>query len=313
MEDVTDTVFRRVVASTFPPDVYFTEFVSCDGLCSAGHDAVAHRLDYTEEERPIVAQIWGTSPERFYRAAGMIRALGFDGIDINMGCPVKKIVRNGACAALIDDPPLAAELVDAAREGAAPLPVSVKTRIGFREKKTEEWAAFLLDLQPALLTVHGRTARDMSDVPADWNEVRKVVELRNAMGSRTIILGNGDVVENRQLEEFPSRYGVDGVMVGRGVFHDLFIFRRSDSGDPSPPFADLPSCEKLSLYRRHIALHREAWGNEKNFNVVKKFAKTYVSGFSGAAKLRTELMEACGYEEMLTILASAASEQSAIN
>jgi tRNA-dihydrouridine synthase len=319
MEDVTDTVFRRIVASAAPPDVYFTEFVNADGLCSAGYDAVVHRLRFTEIERPIVAQIWGNKPENYLKAARMIIDMGFDGIDINMGCPVKKIVKTGACSALIENPSLAAELFHAAREGVtsnlnqsetgsgdAALPVSIKTRIGFKTKKTETWARFLLELNPAVLTIHGRIAKDMSDVPADWDEVRRVVDLRNDMRSNTLILGNGDVDTSERLADYPAKYGVDGVMVGRGIFRDLFIFRRyseqDDDASAHTSFELLPMTEKIDFYKSHIDLYRSTWGDEKNFNVMKKFAKPYIAGFSGAGKLRNAIMETSNYSEMLEAL-----------
>ena len=300
MEDVTDTVFRRIVASVAPPDVYFTEFVNADGLCSRGHDAVAHRLRFTETERPIVAQIWGNTPENYVKAARMIRALGFDGIDINMGCPVKKIVKNGACSALIENPALASELFHAACEGAGGLPVSIKTRLGFRTTKTEEWGRFLLELCPAVLTMHGRTARDMSDVPANWNEVAKVCAIRDEIGAETLVLGNGDVVSKTDLDSFPGRYGVDGVMVARGIFKDLNMFRRGPTDEES--FANRHRAEKVELYLRHVALYRATWGDGRNFNIMKKFAKVYISGFPGAATLRGELMETSNYDQMMQIL-----------
>ena len=298
MEDVTDTVFRRVVASIAPPDVCFTEFVNADGLCSAGYRAVAHRLDFTDSERPIVAQIWGNNPDNYRKAAVIIRDRGFEGIDINMGCPVKKIVKNGACSALIDNPSLAAELYHAARDGAPDLPVSIKTRMGFRTKKTEEWARFLLKLEPALLTMHGRTAKDMSDVPADWDEVAKVVAIRNEMKSATLVFGNGDVNSKSDLDTFPERYGVDGIMVARGIFRDLHIFRTS-TGDE---FSALDRNKKIEMYERHIDLYRETWGADKNFNIMKKFGKTYISGFSGAAALRNLVMESRNFAEMIVTL-----------
>ena len=132
MEEVTDTVFRRVVAQCGRPDVFFSEFTSVEGLCSQGREAVVRRLHFTAEERPLVAQVWGLEPRNFFESARLIKQLGFDGIDINMGCPVPKIIKGGSCGALIEAPALAQELVAAAKEGAGGLPVSVKTRLGFR-------------------------------------------------------------------------------------------------------------------------------------------------------------------------------------
>lgn len=298
MEDVTDTVFRRIVAECGRPDVFFTEFTNTDGMCSEGREAVIHRLQFTEGERPIVAQIWGNNPEHYERAARDLREMGFDGIDINMGCPVRKIVKNGACSALIENKPLAKELVLAAKEGAGDLPVSVKTRLGFRKLETEEWSEFLLGLDPAVLTIHGRTAKEMSDYPAKWEEIEKVVKIRNHMGSATLILGNGDVGSLAEIQEKSERYGVDGVMVGRGIFHNIFLFNPVHTADEFTP------AERVRLLETHIALYRRTWGDGRNFEVMKKFVKVYVAGFAGAAHLRNRLMESVSYEEMARILKS---------
>ena len=295
MEDVTDTVFRRIVAECGRPQVFFSEFTSTDGMCSAGREAVVHRLRYTEAERPIVAQIWGTVPEHHYEAARQIVAMGFDGIDLNMGCPVKKIVKNGACSALIERPALTAELIRATKEGAGPLPVSVKTRCGFRRWRTEEWAEFLLEQKPAVLTMHGRIAKDESKYPADWEEIGKVARLRDRMASSTLVLGNGDVESLKEIVEKSSRYGLDGVMVGRGILHNPYLFR-----DREP----LPWSEKdrLGLLLRHVALYRDTWGEEKYYGRLKKFYKTYVASFPDASELRNELMETASVGEAIALV-----------
>ncbi len=296
MEDVTDTVFRRVVARCGRPDVFYTEFTNTDGLCSPGREAVIHRLQFTEEERPIVAQIWGNNPEHYLRSARELAALGFDGIDINMGCPVKKIVKNGSCSALIENKPLARELIQAAKEGAGMLPVSVKTRLGFHDLRTEEWTGFILEQKPEALIVHGRIAREMSDFPAKWDEIARVVALRDRMGSDTLVIGNGDVTSLGEIAEKAERYRVDGVMVGRGIFQNLFLFDPQRAGrNPPPP-------ERIAMLRAHIALYRSTWGGDKSFEVMKKFVKVHIASFEGAAHLRNRLMEASGYEEIERIL-----------
>ncbi len=283
MEDVTDTVFRRIVARCGPPGVFYTEFTSTDGLCSAGREAVAARLLYTAEERPIVAQIWGTKPELHFRAAREIASMGFDGVDVNMGCPVKKIIKSGACAALIENPTLAAELIRATREGAGGLPVSVKTRCGTRRWRTEEWGAFLLEQRPEALIIHGRIAKDESKFPARWDEVARVVRLRDEAASDVLVLGNGDVRSLAEVEEKAAVYGVDGVMIGRGIFETPYLFR-DRLPQPWPPV------ERLRLLQQHLALYRETWG-ERHYPRLKKFYKMYVSGFAGASHLRSEIMK----------------------
>jgi tRNA-dihydrouridine synthase len=303
MEDVTDSVFRRVVSRAGRPDVFFTEFTGADSLFTRARRSVGKRLQFTEEERPIVAQIWGNNPENYLRAARDIRGMGFDGLDINMGCPMKKIVRKGFCSALIDNPSLAGELVLAAREGAGSMPVSVKTRIGVRSIRTEEWCGFLLGLSPSVLTVHGRTTVQQSEGRADWNEIGRVVRLRNAMGSSTLIIGNGDVRRYAEIDEKASTFGVDGVMVGRGIFDNLFFFRGSGED-----YNALEPGRKIEYFRRHMALFHETWGEKRNYEVLKKFVKTYIREFSGADDLVDAIMHTHTYEEAEALLRNAESD-----
>ena len=308
MEDVTDTVFRRLVSMWGSPDVFFTEFVNVDGMRSPGREAVIHRLEFSDIERPIVAQIWGLRPENFEAAARDIRDMKFDGIDINMGCPVKKIVKTGACSALIENQSLAHEIIEATQEGASDLPVSVKTRIGFNERKTIEWTGFLLEHNLTALTVHGRISKEMSDVPADWDEVGRVVTLRDRIAPATLIIGNGDVENLSQAVDYHKRYGVDGVMIGRGIFHNPLLFRK-DGAD----FEHLTVTQKLGLLREHLTLYRTTWGERRNFDVLKKFVKVYVRGFNGASRLRNTLMETAGYDEMLQVIAEMESRAAVIS
>lgn len=297
MEDVTDTVFRRIVALCGRPDVFFTEFTSADGLNSAGREAVIHRLQFTDQERPLVAQIWGKSPENYYKAAQEIRALGFDGLDINMGCPVPKIVKNGCCSALIENRSLAQELIAAALEGAGPLPVSIKTRLGFKRICIEEWAEFLLGFKPAALTIHGRTAKQLSKGAANWAEIAKAVKIRDAMNSKTIIIGNGDVARYSDINEKHLVYGVDGVMIGRGVFHNLMIFNPNGR-----EFSSLSSSEKLRFLLTHLDLYEKTWAGVRPYAVLKKFFKIYINGMRNASELRTRLVETNSFEEARGIL-----------
>lgn len=297
MEDVTDTAFRQLVRECHPPDIFFTEFTSCDGLCSRGRERVIHRLKYGSDERPIVAQVWGNNPENYFQTGRILTELQFDGVDINLGCPVPKIVKSGHCSALIEQPNLVAELVSALREGAPELPLSLKTRIGFRKIATEQWCGFLLDLKPDALIVHGRTAKQDSTVPADWNEIAKVVRLRDELEVATKIVGNGDVRSYRQCLDYHARFGVDGVMIGRGIFGNLFVF------DPRGKRLEaLPVEDRLALLRRHIELFREAWGTTRDFAILRRFFKVYVAGFSGAVRLRTMLMETSSDDEAFDLI-----------
>ncbi|MBN1685027.1 MAG: tRNA-dihydrouridine synthase [Spirochaetales bacterium] len=304
MEDVTDTVFRQIIARYAPPDVFFTEFVNVDGMCSGGREAVIHRLRYTDSERPIVAQIWGLRPENFEAAARDIREMGFDGVDVNMGCSVKKVIKTGACARLIENPSLADEILRATMQGAGLMPVSVKTRIGYACRKTVEWAGFLLDHNLAALIVHGRIARETYDVHADWDEIRKVVSLRDRMKTSAVVIGNGDVTSGEQVRRYADIYGVDGVMIGRGALRNPLVFAAGER-----QITTLTVGEKAAMMREHVTLHRETWKDRKDFNVLKKYARTYISDFKGATDLRRRLMTATGYEEMLEILESQIKKQ----
>jgi tRNA-dihydrouridine synthase len=282
MENVTDTVFRRIVARCGGPDLFFTEFTNTEGLCSKGYERVRRNLEFTDAERPIIAQIWGNKPEYYFQTAKMLVKMGFDGIDINMGCPERKIVKNGSCGGLIRNPGLAREIIQATKEGAGSasrrIPVSVKTRIGLAKIETEEWTGFLLEQDIAALTVHGRTVKEMSKVPCHWDEIGKVVALRDQMKRDTFIVGNGDVLSREEGLEKCERYGVDGIMIGRGVFRNLWVFNTDDS--PTPSYK-----EKLRLLIDHISLFRETWGQEKNFEIMKKFYKVYLSGSFEANEL----------------------------
>lgn len=272
------------------------------------------RLRFTEAEQPLVAQIWGTHPESFRRVAAECREMGFAGVDINMGCPVKKITKGGACGALIENPSLAAELIAAAREGAAPLPVSVKTRIGIRKPRAEEWLDFLLTQGISALTVHGRTVAQQSEGEADWTAVALAVRLRNEAGLPTRIVGNGDVRAPQIFLQRVRETGADGIMIGRGIFENLFLFRAirgiSDGSSEEPAeFSRLSPLEKVSFFQRHLALHRETWGEKGNFNVLKKFAKTYLRAFSGARDLIDSVMHTHRYEDALAALDAWAAER----
>lgn len=300
MEDVTDWVFRRLVCDHGEPDVLMTEFTSAALLCSNRPDRALERLVVYPGElarRPLVAQIWGADPEQMGRAARLCADLGFAGIDINMGCPVKKISKKGACSALIRFPALAAELIQAVRENAGGRPVSVKTRLGWNEPETEAWCGHLLLQNLAALTVHGRTVKQKSEGRADWAEIAQVVALRNTLAPSTIVIGNGDVTRAEAAAQ-QARSGVDGLMVGRGVFGDLGIFQKQGY----VPFIDWPAAQKLQLLERHVRDHQAAWGSQKDYEKLKKFFKNYTVGFEGALSLREQLMETHDHAASLQIV-----------
>lgn len=301
MEDVTDTVFRQMLAKYGKPDIFFTEFTNVDGVFSKGKQRVIHRLKYNPDiERPIMAQIWGHNPENYYNGAKYVRELGFDGIDINMGCPQRKVVSKGLCAALIEDHEHAGKIIQATIDGAGGLPVSVKTRIGVREIVTEEWIRFLLGFDIAAVIVHGRTVQEKSKVPCHWDEIGKAVQVRNAMESGVLVIGNGDVRDREDALTKVDKYGVDGVMIARGLMENVQAFKQEEER------VTMTCKQAIKMLREHLELFRESWGDvqeyTKNANVVKKFVKVYIKGFDGAKELRTRIMECETIGEMESVL-----------
>jgi tRNA-dihydrouridine synthase len=307
MEDVTDSAFRQFIAFCGRPDVFFTEFTSTDGLCSAGYDAVSHRLKFTEIETPLVAQIWGNNPENYFKAVTKLKEMGFAGIDINMGCPVDKVVKKGCCAALINNPELAKELYLAAKEAANGIPVSIKTRIGFKKKQTESWIATLLELKPPALTVHARTAKQLSNYPADWDEILKSVELKNSISPDTIVIGNGDVSSQADCLHKHKTYQVDGLMIGRGIFKNPFIFNFKDG---VTDIDQLSSHDRIALLKKHTDFFKLCWQDKKPYAILKKYFKIYIANFAGASELRAKLMETSSIDEAVSILDTLDNHQS---
>jgi len=287
MANVTDAVFRRMFAECGRPDVFWTEFVSVEGLLSKGRGKLLPDLWFEKDEHPIVAQIFGAKPEQFEAVGPLIRELGFDGVDINMGCPDKDVEKQGAGAALMKDIKLAREIIHALRMGVGDLPVSVKTRIGYTKNEIAEWVPALLGEDIAALTVHLRTRAEMSDTAAHWELAPGIVALRDRYAPQTLILGNGDVDSLADARSRVEASGMDGAMIGRGIFGNPWFF----SG--RTPLLR----EKLERMVRHAELFEKTYKSDagpreriKNFDVMKKHFKAYVTGFDGAKELRMELM-----------------------
>ena len=298
MANVTDAAFRSIIAKYGKPDVMYTEFVSADGLVSAGRQALLIDLEFNETERPIVAQFFGATPEHFYRTALLAQELGFNGIDINMGCPDKAVLKQGAGAALIESPELAQEIVRETKRGAGALPVSVKTRLGLKKNTLKSWLPHLLEMDLAAIIVHGRTAKEMSLVPANWDAIGEAVNIRDKYESglvnKTAVLGNGDVKDLMDAESKAKKYGLDGVMVGRGVFGNPWFFA-----------GHVPDAkEKISVMLEHTRLFEKIFKGKKNFDVMKKHYKAYVNGFPGAKELRIKLMGTKNADEAEKIIKS---------
>ncbi len=312
LANVTDAAFRQIIAKYSRmgepdggPDVIWTEFVSADGLCSPGREVLLRDLAYSKGEHPIVAQLFTAHPEKMREAAALCAQLGFDGVDINMGCPDRSVEKQCAGAAMIKDPKTARKIIEAAREGAGTVPVSVKTRIGYNKNEINTWIRFLLGLQLPVLTVHLRTRKEMSEVPAHWGLMPEIIRLRDEVqaaipvNERTIIIGNGDVMN---LEDARAKISTnagldgslaaDGVMFGRAIFGNPWLFdeRRNKIGTGAN--ISIPTIsERLNACLEHTELFEKLLGDVKSFAIMKKHYKAYVSGWDGAKELRIKLME----------------------
>lgn len=299
MADVTDASFRRLIARESAhmrgdgtiggADVMWTEFVSADGLARApeeGRKKLLADLIYTEAERPIVAQLFSSVPEHMEQASRLVRELGFDGIDINMGCPDKSIEKQGCGSAMIKNPDNAVAIIEAALQGAdGKIPVSVKTRLGYNKDELEIWLPRLLATDVAAVTVHARTRKEMSLVPARWERIARAVEIRDELGSKALIIGNGDAMSLEDAKEKAQVSGADGVMLGRAIFGNPWLF--SEEHDLSN--VSLEKRFKTLIEHTHLF---EKLLPHKNFAIMKKHYKAYVHGFDGAKELRVRLMEA---------------------
>lgn len=297
MSDVTDAAFRSIITKYGKPDVTWTEFVSADGLVSKGRNVLKYDLLYNKKEKPIVVQLFSSNPDKMREAAKYVALLGFDGIDINMGCPDRSIEKGGAGAAMMKDMKKAGLIIGAVKDGIKDskkknISISVKTRIGYNKNQISEWIPFLLTQGIDALTIHARTRKEMSLVPARWEHVKEVVDIRNKMGVKTKIIGNGDVETLEQGRILARQTGCDGVMIGRGIFGNPWLF----SGK-------IPTIkQKLKVMLEHTKLFEKLLGTHKNFAVMKKHFKAYVNGFDGAKELRVKLMETNSAKEVEKIV-----------
>lgn len=296
LDDVTDSAFRAIIAKYGKPDVMYTEFTSADGLANEkGRKRLIHDLRFSESERPIIAQFFGAEPKHFTAAAKLAVKLGFDGIDINMGCPDKAVCKACAGANLIENPELAKKIILATKKGANGLPVSVKTRAGYNAENVEEWMGHLLDAEPAAIVLHARTKKELSEVPARWELVEKAVRVRDAKKSDALILGNGDVRDLAHARELCQKYGADGAMLGRAIFGNPWLFYERDPASTSLK-------EKLTVLREHVLLYEKHLGDIKPFDFMKKHFKSYMEGFPGAKKFREPFMKAKTASEVVSLI-----------
>jgi tRNA-dihydrouridine synthase len=294
MEAVTDTVFRHVVASAAAPDIYFTEFTNATGWSRAGDKAIGMRLVKTDDEKPIIAQLWGAEPESMAKLAKHCADLGYDGIDLNTGCPESGAVRSGAGAGLILNPELTAQMIAAMKESG--LPVSVKCRLGYsRIDEMDEWISHLLRQDIAALTVHLRTKKEMSKVDAHWELMPRIKELRDEIAPQTLLIGNGDVRDRTHGLELIEQTGIDGVMIGRGIFHNPFAFENTPQTHSRE--------ELVELLQYQLDLHdKYNMDGQRKFDPLKRSFKIYIRDFEGAAELRDKLMHTKNTAEVRSLL-----------
>ncbi|MBP9827000.1 tRNA-dihydrouridine synthase [Candidatus Saccharibacteria bacterium] len=297
MDDVTDIVFRQVVARLASADIMMTEFANVEGFCSPGRIAIERRLLLAPDEQNVIAQIWGTDPAKYQQMASELATRPFAGIDINMGCPVRDVIKTGACSGLIRTPELAQEIIQATQKGAGEMPVSVKTRIGFNEPDIEGWIGFLLEQQLPALTIHLRTVKEQSKVPAHWELLADIVAMRDRISPDTAIIANGDIEDRQAGLKLAEQTGCDGVMIGRGVFHNPWAF------EVKPREHTL--AERLAALKLHLDIFEATWqNNEKHYEPLKKFFKIYIQGFDGAAVWRNHLMQTRSLDEARHVIAS---------
>ena len=315
MEAVTDVVFRHVVQRAGAPDVFFTEFANATGWVHAGDKAIAGRLLKTGDEHPLVAQIWGGEPGDMEQFAAHCARLSFDGIDINMGCPAKSAIKSGG-AALIRRPDVAVAAIHAAKT--AGLPVSVKTRLSYTHvNEWREWLRILLKQDIANLTIHLRTKKEMSKVPAHYELINDIVALRDAVAPHTLLTINGDIRDRKHGLALVSEHpGVNGIMIGRGVFANPFCFAAKDTrylhSQNNPEQNETISknndseavqyTELFGLLYYHLDLFdRYQPQTGRPFETLKRFFKIYVKGFDGAKELRDQLMHTASTDEVRQI------------
>ncbi|HCY0594462.1 TPA: tRNA-dihydrouridine synthase [Staphylococcus aureus] len=295
MEDVTDIVFRHVVSEAARPDVFFTEFTNTESFCHPeGIHSVRGRLTFSEDEQPMVAHIWGDKPEQFRETSIQLAKMGFKGIDLNMGCPVANVAKKGKGSGLILRPDVAAEIIQATKAGG--LPVSVKTRLGYYEiDEWKDWLKHVFEQDIANLSIHLRTRKEMSKVDAHWELIEAIRNLRDEIAPNTLLTINGDILDRKTGLELAEKYGIDGVMIGRGIFHNPFAFEKEPREHTSK--------ELLDLLRLHLSLFNKYEKDEiRQFKSLRRFFKIYVRGIRGASELRHQLMNTQSIAEARALL-----------
>ena len=295
MEDVTDIVFRHVVNEAARPDVFFTEFTNTESYC---HPEDIHsargRLTFSDDEQPMVSHIWGDKPDQFREMSICLADIGFKGIDLNMGCPVANVAKKGKGSGLILRPETAAEIIQASKAGG--LPVSVKTRLGYHDvDEWRDWLKHVFEQNIANLSIHLRTRKEMSKVDAHWELIEAIKTLRDEIAPNTLLTINGNIPDRQTGLELANKYGIDGIMIGRGIFHNPFAFEKEPREHSSK--------ELLGLLRLHLSLFEKYDKDEaRQFKSLRRFFKIYVRGIRGASELRHQLMNTQSIAEVRELL-----------
>jgi tRNA-dihydrouridine synthase len=295
MEDVTDITFRHVIAKAARPDVFFTEFTNTKSFNNEeGKESMRGRLMFTQDEGPIVAHVWGDNPDDFKTMAIGVAQMGYDGLDINMGCPAPNVFKHGRGAGLILRPDVAAEIIQAAKAGG--IPVSVKTRLGHaRVDEYKAWLTHLLKQDIANLSIHLRTKVEMSKAKAHWELIPDILKLRDEIAPDTCITINGDIMDYQMGMELATKYKVDGIMIGRGVFHNPYAFEKEA--------IEHSSQELLDLFQDHLKFYKHFTAIEPKLSKpLHRFFKIYIRDFKGAHDLRVDLMATKTVEDIEEVL-----------
>jgi len=331
MDGVTDHPYRHIQKKYGHPDIIYTEFATVEGFCR-GVTVPLRDFIFDKTQRPIIAQIYGKTPQFFRETATVICQLGFDGIDLNMGCPAKSVANGGAGAGLINTPQLAQEIIKATQAGVQDwvnnktandcesitpeiarevekrhqylpqeyqqkrsIPVSVKTRIGFDKPMIDEWLPILLKTNPAAIAIHGRTLRQGYGGKANWEEIGKAVEI--AKNSNTLIIGNGDVSSQAEALKKVNQYGVDGVLIGRASFGNPWVFNKNQN--------QVTTQQKIKVAIEHAQLYEITFSQNKKYSFLpmRKHLGWYIKGFDGAKEIRKQLMQTNNSQEVAEILA----------
>lgn len=293
MDGVTDEPMRQVQCLVAKPDVMYTEFISVEGF-QRNRNAFSRKLFFKENERPIVTQVFGYTPEAFYKTVLEVSKLGFDGIDINMGCPAKGVLKKGGGGALIGDCQLAEKIIEeslkAIKDSGKDIPLSVKTRIGKNEIITKDWISFLCRFPIAEITIHGRLLKEGNNGPVNWEEIQKAAEIARPKG--IICLGNGGVKFYQEAREKAEKYGLDGVLIGQAACGNPWVFSENIL-----PTQDLI----LKTIIQHAELVSEFY-DERGFVSILKHFSWYPKEFKNCKKLKIELLKTRNLREVQQII-----------